>query len=440
MILHDAPVAEARNVARRGARSLYGPIDRLARRAVRKALRRYARGHRRARFDRDPAVEVTILLGSAWGMGGTIRAALNLAGYLAQRHDVEMLSVMRRRDDPFFEFPPGVKVTALDDQRPHATPPGLRLARNALRSRRSVLMPPATRPFRSCSLLTDLRLARALRRRSGVLIGTHPSLNLVLADISPAGRITIGQEQMHLEAHHASVRRAMARRYPRLDALVVLTHQDARAYAESIADLKKLAVIPNSVRTPEGDHAPLNDTTVLAAGRLTPQKGFDLLILAFARVAATHPEWRLRICGGGPQKQALQRLIDDQGLAAAVTLTGPVTRLDEEMERASLFVLSSRFEGFPLVLLEAMSKGLPVVSFDCPTGPRDVIEDHRNGILVPAGNLDALAGGMLELITDGELRRRLGAEAARTANGYSLEETGAEWERLLSELRSSRAQ
>jgi glycosyltransferase involved in cell wall biosynthesis len=107
------------------------------------------------------------------------------------------------------------------------------------------------------------------------------------------------------------------------------------------------------------------------------------------------------------------------------------------MEQASLFVLSSRFEGFPLILIEAMSKGLPVVSFDCPTGPRDVIDDHRNGILVPPKDIDALASGMLELIADDELRHRLGAAAALTADKYTADAIGSEWERLLDELRLS---
>ena len=324
-------------------------------------------------------------------MGGTIRTTLNLAGYLAQRRDVEILSVMRRRNVPFFEFPPGVTVTALDDQRPGATPRRLRLIRDALRSRSSVLTPPETRPLRACSLWTDVRMARALRRRSGTLIGTRPFLNVVAADLSPPGLMTVGQEHMHLNAHRASVKRAMARTYPRLDALAVLTERDAREYARFLTGPPRLAAIPNAVRKLEGERASLNGTTILAAGRLTPQKGFDLLIEAFARLAAAHPDWRLRICGGGPEREELERLIDQHGLADVVSLTGRVKRLGEEMARASLFVLSSRFEGFPLILVEAMSKGLPVVSFDCPTGPREVIHDHRNGILVPPADIDALA-------------------------------------------------
>jgi glycosyltransferase involved in cell wall biosynthesis len=263
------------------------------------------------------------------------------------------------------------------------------------------------------------------------LIGTHPDLNLLAADISPPGLLIVGHEQMHLKAHHKSVRAALARFYPRLHALVVLTEQDARDYVEYLPEPPMIAVIPNTVRKLGGDQARLSGTTVLAAGRLTPQKGFDLLIHAFALVASDRPHWQLRICGRGPQRRELLRLIDAHGLDDVITLPGAVRRLGDEMERASLFVLSSRFEGFPLILIEAMSKGLPIVSFDCPTGPRDVIEDHRNGLLVPSGDIDALAASILELIADSGLRRRLGTAAALTARKYTIEAIGPRWEQLL---------
>ena len=371
-------------------------------------------------------------------MGGTIRTVLNLAGYLAQHHDVEILSMVRRRESPFFELPPGVRVTALDDQRRGATPIGLRTVARALRARRSVLMPRRTQPFPECSLWTDVQLARRLRRRTGVLITTHVSLNLLAADLQPPGLVTIGQEHMHLRAYRARIRRQMAREYPRLDALVVLTDRDAAAYREIGEEPISPTVIPNSVRGLGGGRAPLTDPLILAAGRMTPQKGFDLLIHAFARVSDRHPDWRLRICGAGDQRRELLRLIEALGLSGVVNLDGPARNLGEAMQRASVFALSSRFEGMPLVLLEAMSKGLPVVSFDCPTGPRDVIEDHCNGILVPPGNVEAFSVGLRELVADDALRHRLGAEARNTAGRYSTRDIGERWESLIGALHDAR--
>jgi glycosyltransferase involved in cell wall biosynthesis len=406
---------------------------RAAFRATRRALVRFAR-RRPIRRESAAQQRVTILLWSAWGMGGTIRATLNFAGHLARRHDVEIISGIRVRDEPFFPFPDGVKVTCLDDRRPGATPRLLRRLRALLAARSSVLVTRHDRMYADASLWTDIALVAKLAGRTGFLIATRPALNLVAAELSPPGLITIGQEQMHLRSHGRALRRAFRRSYPRLDALVVLTEQDRRRYDELLEGRVRLFRIPNTIRPNVGPAAPLEGTTVLAAGRLTRQKGFDLLIAAFAQVAEAHPQWRLRICGSGPWRGRLERLANDDGLADRVSLPGPAEPLAAEMDHAALFVLSSRFEGFPLVLLEAMAKGMPVVAFDCPTGPAEVIEDHRNGLLVAAQDVDALARAMAEAMDDRALRGRLGAAAARTAQRYTIEAVGPQWDALLEQL------
>jgi glycosyltransferase involved in cell wall biosynthesis len=407
-------------------------------RATRWALRRYAgmppRGARRARRPEG----VTILLGSAWGMGGTIRATLNFAGYLAQRHPVEVISLVRKREEPFFPPPAGVVFSVLDDHTPGGTPAPLRPLRSMLRRRSSVLMTPHDRVYREASLWSDVALVRKLRGRTGFLIGTRPGLNLLAAELSPPGLVTIGQEQMHLRSHDIALRRAFKRSYPRLDALVVLTELDRERYERHLQGRTRGFVIPNTIRSDLAGAAPLEGTTVLAAGRLTRQKGFDMLVEAYAQIAASHPDWRLQISGGGPWRRRLERLVVRHGLEEAVRLPGPAEPLAAEMDRAAMFVLSSRFEGFPLVLLEAMAKGLPVVAFDCPTGPGEIIDDHRNGLLVPARDVDCLARGIAELMEDAALRRRLGTAAARTAAQYTVEAVGPLWERLLEQLGASR--
>ena len=177
---------------------------------------------------------------------------------------------------------------------------------------------------------------------------------------------------------------------------------------------------------------------MLAAGRLVSQKGFDYLIPAFAQVAAAHPDWRLRICGRGKLRKRLQGMIEDHGLADVVTLAPPADDMGAELESASVFALSSRFEGFPLMLLEAMSKGMAVVSFDCPTGPADLIDDHRNGVLAPPRDAEALATALLEMVEDAELRRRCAAAAVETARRYRMEAIGPLWDDLLREIREER--
>jgi glycosyltransferase involved in cell wall biosynthesis len=385
---------------------------------------------------------VTILLFSAWGMGGTTRTTLNLAGYLAEHYEVEIVSVIRRRAAPFFgEFPPGVKVTALHDYRPQAVPRGLAgVVPRLLISLPSVLVHPSERRASEFNLRSDVRLARKLRRQSGFLLGTRPGLNLIAAELSPPGMILVGQEHMHLRYHNRALRKTMKRLYPRLDVFTVLTEGAKRDYDEHLnGGGVRLVRIPNTVRDLGERRADLDAKTVFAAGRLVGQKGFDLLIPAFGRVAAEHPDWRLKICGRGRLQKQLQALIKDHGLGDVVTLAPPATDMGYELERASVFALSSRFEGFPLVLLEAMSKGTAVVSFDCPTGPADIVDDHRNGILVPPEDVDAFAAGLVEMVEDEELRRRCGAAAIDTARAYRMDSIGPLWGRLFTELIEARA-
>jgi glycosyltransferase involved in cell wall biosynthesis len=423
-------VPKPARIVRYGLRSAWRSVSFF----LRVGLRRYARAVP-CELGQGDRPRVFILLLNAWAMGGTIRASHNLASHLARTYDVELLSVVRRVSKPFFAFPAGVAATTLDDRRR-----GLErgVVHRILRAFPSTLVNPADRAADECNLWTDIALVRCLRGQSGFLITTRPGFNVLAAELAPPGLVTVGQEHMHFHAHPAPLRWAMKRRYSRLAALAVLTSGDLEEYRAHLGNSARLVQIPNAAQV-GGPKSDLSAKTVLAAGRLSGQKGFDLLIAAFAEVASAHRDWRLRICGEGQLRSELERLVEEAGLDAQVELPGRCD-IAVEMARASVFALSSRFEGFPVVLIEAMSKGMAVVSFDCPTGPAEMLEDYRNGILVPAENVTALAASIRELIEDENLRRRCAAGAVETAASYTVEAIGGRWATLLGELAGARGE
>ncbi|HWT23328.1 MAG TPA: glycosyltransferase family 4 protein, partial [Solirubrobacteraceae bacterium] len=377
--------------------------------------------------------QVHILLMHAFGVGGTIRTVFNLAGRLARDHDVEIVSAVKRREATFLPLPPGVALSALDDRTPGV--PRSRL-RRALERLPSVLVHEEDFAFEWCSLWSDVQLVRKLRSLDGgVLIATRPSFNVIAARLAPPGVITVGQEHMNFHAHRPGLAAELRRAYPRLDALTVLTEDDAHDYGRLLGGRGTRVVrIPNALPELEGDRSSLSNPLVLAAGRLTWQKGFDLLIRAFATVADAEPDWTLRIFGQGVKHERLRKMILANDLHDQVLLMGATPFIGRELAKASVFALSSRYEGFGMVILEAMSKGVPVVSFDCPRGPAEIIRHGENGLLVPNGDVDAFAAALLELVRDPARRRRMAAAALETAREYDMDRIGQRWEQLLRDL------
>ncbi len=420
-VLNDVGVVYPTISMRR--RALGAPAVAAHRLAI--ALVRALPARRRRRRGEQPAVR--IVLTNAYAMGGTVRAVLTLAGHLACTRDVEIIAIKRGgRRGPFFPFPPGVTVTTLDDRRKPRRGP----VERALAALPSLLVHPEDYAYPSASLWTDLRLLRRLRAAGGdIVICTRPAWALLVAAAAPRDATKIAQEHMHFHAHRPALTADIRTHYGRLDALAVLTAADAADYAALLGE--RVVQIPDPVAAAPGGPSPLDTPVVIAAGRLTRQKGFDLLIRAFARVAPRHPTWTLQIYGGGPERPALEGLIAEHRLQGTVELLGPTRHLDEAFREASVFVLSSRFEGFGMVIVEAMRCGLPVVSFDCPRGPSDIITPGRDGVLVPPEDIDALAAALGDLLADDARRRAYATAALATGAAYDPAAIGARWDALL---------
>jgi glycosyltransferase involved in cell wall biosynthesis len=282
----------------------------------------------------------------------------------------------------------------------------------------------------------DVAVLRYLRSSDdGILVTTRPGMNLLSARMAPRRLVKVAQDHMNFGSYKPALQASIVRHYPKLDALTVLTEQDRQGYARALnGSGLRMERIPNGVPRPILPPAALDAKVIVAAGRLSSHKGFDMLIDAFRIVSGKHPDWQLWMFGSGAWKKKLTKQIEARGLTGKAHLKGTTKRLDEQFAAASVFVLSSRFEGLPMVLLESMAAGLPAVAFDCPTGPREVIEPGRTGLLVPAEDVPALAAGLCELIEDPARRRAMGEAALRSAAAYSIDAVKVSWERLYEEV------
>ncbi|MFJ6572843.1 glycosyltransferase family 4 protein [Streptomyces sp. NPDC091292] len=382
-------------------------------------------------------MHISFLIHNAYGIGGTIRTTYNLAGTLAEQHDVEIVSVFRHRDTPVFEPARGVRLRHLVDLRQDT--PGYEGDDPRMQAPASAF-PHAEGRYRQYSALTDERIAAHLASvDADVVVGTRPGLNVQLARQTRRGPVRVGQEHLTLDSHSDALRRVLRGAYPRLDAVTTTTEADAQAYRTKMRlPGVRIGGVPNPVPAPRVEPADGSGKWVVAAGRLAPVKRYDLLIKAFDQVRAERPDWRLRIYGGGKQKDKLRALVDRLGLYNHVFLMGPAHPIEPEWAKGSIGAVTSSLESFGMTIVEAMRCGLPVVSTNCPHGPREIIDNGVDGRLVKVGDVGAIAGGLLELINDDELRQRMAAAALKDSERFDPARIAERHETLFADLTARR--
>ncbi|NYH98076.1 glycosyltransferase family 4 protein [Cupriavidus plantarum] len=301
--------------------------------------------------------------------------------------------------------------------------------------------------FKRAYLATVLGIRRFLREHGvDVLIEVDTMLTLftVPATIGMSVR-RVAWEHCHFDEDLGRPVRRLARRLAARTnaAVVVLTERDRQRWLTAIAGARRVAVIHNALplafptEPAPRDRLDQHDRRVLlAVGRLTHAKGFDTLLRAWAQARPSLPGWKLQIIGDGEAREPLQQLIDSLGLAcdSSAMLVGATAEVGAAYRNAAAFCLSSRYEGFGLVLIEAMAYGLPIVATRCETGPKDLLEDGANAVLVPVDDDVAMSRALVRVCTDAALQERLATNGRAFATQFELPRVLERWTGLLDGL------
>jgi glycosyltransferase involved in cell wall biosynthesis len=380
----------------------------------------------------DHPRHVFIVANNLEEVGGLQRVAHNLSQELSRRgHHVVLVGLNHHTDhityisDPLYET-----FTIYETREPKPLPKTSRLRRLSPRRRTYQARREQARADAVERLST---LFRAVP--DGIVICTQIHAMGWVAQADTRHLRVIGQSHEQYEASRGltSSSRGITRRYDGImrhyadvDLFQLLTAVDARKFEKD--GLNNVAVMHNPLSFYPPEPAELTAKTVISVGRYDPQKNQRTLINAFALVAELHPDWSLELWGTGPLQDALATQIETMGLGASVRLMGPTEDVRSALLRSSVFALSSDFEGLPVVLCEAMACGVPCVSVDCGPGIAEIIRHEQDGLIVPVGETDALAAGIVALIEDEPLRRAMGERARQNIRRFSVEETMRQWD------------
>ncbi len=368
---------------------------------------------------------------STYNPGGMERVLLNKVTYLSQLPgwEVSIVTTDQHHRPPFYPFPEKVRMTDLDINYSDDNDKGAwKKIFGYLRKRKE--------HKRKLTALLE-------KERPDIVVSLYPSESSFIPDIKDGSkkvlelhfckffRLQYGRKGLlgWIDKLRTRQDERIVRRF---DKFVVLTNEDKGYWG----NLPNIEVIPNAAMQVSESCSDVTDKRVIAVGRLDYQKGFDRLIEAWEWIQRTGEwaDWRLDIFGQGEWQEMLQQMIDEKGLQDTVRINKPTKQIGEEYVKSSLLVMSSHYEGFPMVMIESMACGLPVVSFDYKCGPKDIIQHGINGLLVPEGDIKALANAMMEVMTDETYRRMLSRNARKVVDTYSEEAVMARWIRLFTSI------
>ncbi len=351
--------------------------------------------------------KICFLIGNLNNSGGTERVTTLIANALAEKkYQVSILSLGGGRQ-PFFELVPSIKTHSL-------YPEEISFKKNFFgavwRIRRFVIQYQIDTLVVVDSISCVFTVPALFGLKVKHICWEHFNFNV------------------NLRVKYRDIGRKWAAKY--CDYVVTLTKRDKELWEQGIKNIKaKIIPIANPSPFEVQENIPsLDYKTILCVGRLTYQKGFDLLITAWARVARQVPDWKIVIVGSGEDELMLKQMAKDFAVEDSVVFAGQQKNMDQFYRQASFFCMSSRFEGLPMVLIEAQSYGLPIVAFDCDTGPAEIVQHNTNGFLVKSGNINGLINSLLELINLSNIEyEKMSSNAVENSVRYSVNSILKQW-------------
>jgi glycosyltransferase involved in cell wall biosynthesis len=344
--------------------------------------------------------------------GGIERAIVNAANLFAQKANKVAIIILDTTGKSFYPVHPSIQII----QQPLSF--GITTEGNII--------------SRKLRLLSDvLKLKRIIKNlKADVVISTEYPFT-VAAALARAKKYTRLYSWEH--HHHAWLQKnkfwtfLCKQAYPKLSGIICLNKTEAEYYKDTAPSF----VIPNFIENRSGELSSCTNKTILSVGWLIPRKGIDLMLQAAKTILTAYPDWTWKLIGEGEMKEQVEQFIQTEKLEGRFILQAPVnSEIMQEYLNASIYVMSSRFEAFPMVLLEAMSVGLPCVSFDCPSGPSDIITNNIDGIIVEKENINQLTTAILTLITSEEKRKEMGEAAFINVQRFSPDNIYELWKQL----------
>ena len=341
--------------------------------------------------------------------GGIERVTVNLANELIKENDITIVSYFKTNKKINYELNEKIKVEYLSNEKYDGEPGSFKRLFKFLKSLYIV-----TKYFKE--------------DESDVIIAQGMPVALMLFFLNFMNKKIIVCEHVHYFYYGKFIRFIRSILYKFYFKVIVLTKKDKEYFQKN---LKNVECIPNFTSYISDKTSQLNNKVLISVGRLEEQKGYDILINICSKFLSKYPEWKLKIFGEGNLKEKLQNQIEKSNLKNQVLLMGTTDRIEQEYLNSDIYIMSSRFEGFPMVLLEATSYSLPIISFDCPSGPSDIVEDGINGFLIRNFNEKEMLEKIEILMNDEKLRKEMSKNCKEKIEKFSKEKILEKWRKIL---------